>query len=246
MMRTHALCYLSLLCVLPLGRAANGAVVDHSAFDKILRESVNDQGLVNYRHVRDNSLFDLHVYLDSLAHVNDMHAMQNSEQLAYYINLYNASVILAIVERYHDGYTPAKDEFALFSEARVNIPGGRKVSLNELEHVIIRPRFKDPRVHAALVCGARSCPPLLPRAYVGEGLDKTLDQNMRRFINDNTRNTIDRENRKLVLSKIFEWYSEDFGGKDKLATYVSRFVEGGSVEGFSISFHEYDWSLNGQ
>ena len=67
---------------------------------------------------------------------------------------------------------------------------------------------------------------------------------MKRFINDPNRNTIDRENKKVSLSKIFDWYADDFGGKDKVLGYISRFTEGGSVEGYTVEFKDYDWALN--
>ena len=94
---------------------------------------------------------------------------------------------------------------------------GDNISLNHLEHEIIRKQFKDPRIHVALVCAAKSCPPLLNRAYRADDLDKVLDENMKRFVTDASRNQIDDEKRELRLSKIFEWYPADFGGKDRRA-----------------------------
>jgi hypothetical protein len=121
--------------------------------------------------------------------------------------------------------------------------GARKLSLNELEHQIIRPEFKDPRVHAALVCAARSCPPLINRAYTGPTVQAALTRNMRRFLLDRTRNPIDDANKLLRLSKIFEWYAGDFGGKDKLDEYVGD-VLGQMFDDYTLSFVEYSWELN--
>jgi hypothetical protein len=220
------------------------AGVNHAALDEILSQTVTDEGLVDYRKIANESWGDLLAYLDMLANTRDADALPRDDRLAFYINLYNATMIKAVIERDRENWSPAADDFAVFKAPLVNLPDRRTVSLNELEHEIIRPNFKDPRVHVALVCAARSCPPLLGRAYRGEDLDAVLDQNMRRFVNDPSRNVIDRTNRKLILSKVFEWYADDFGGKDAIAGYVSKYVEGGSVEGFAVSFMGYDWSLN--
>jgi len=218
-----------------------GAGPKHDAFDTILKNHVAT-GHVDYKQIMKNK-FDLYAYLDYMANT-DVSLLARDEQLAYYINLYNASVIKGVIEHWHDGYSPAEKDYQLFKEPLVNLPGGRKMSLNDLENKLIRPTFKDPRVHVALVCGAVSCPPLLSRAYQAEDLNETLDANMKRFINDPNRNTIDRENKKVSLSKIFDWYADDFGGKDKVLGYISRFTEGGSVEGYTVEFKDYDWALN--
>lgn len=121
--------------------------------------------------------------------------------------------------------------------------GGRVMSLNELEHDVIRPTFKDPRIHVALVCAARSCPQILPRAYRADDLAAVLEGNMRRFVNDPIRNPIDAANKKLRLSKIFDWYADDFGGKEKVAAYVDKYHPE-DVADWPVEFVEYDWSLN--
>lgn len=239
-MRTCLPLVVVVVAVLALAPTAFGAF-DHSAFTKILADNVTEDGLVDYAALKHKQ-FDLLVYLDLLANA-DVKSMARDEQLAYYINLYNATVLFGISERYHANYSPAENDYELFKTAIVR-SGGKTMTLNELENNIIRPTFKDPRVHAALVNGARSSPPLLRRAYTADDLDKTLDANMKRFVNDATRNRIDRGGKRLLLSKIFEWNADDFGGKDKLPAYISRYVEGGSVEGFAVSFLDYDWTLN--
>ena len=218
------------------------AGVNHDAFDTLLQRYVKD-GRVAYTDLRDHSLFDLYAYLDTLANT-DVSQLPREEQLAYYINLYNATVIKGIIRRWHEGYSPDEKEFQLFKDEIVNIPK-RQMSLNDLENKVIRPMFKDPRVHVALVCGAKSCPPLLSHAYQSATLDETLDANMKRFVNDSSRNSFDRENKKAEISQIFGWYADDFGGKDGILPYISKYLDGPGVEGFSIDFKVYDWSLNG-
>ena len=197
-------------------------VVPHDAFDAILRERVTD-GLVDYAAIKQHDAAKLAGYLDSLANV-EVEKLSRDEQLAYYINLYNATMIRAVVDRLRDGYSPAENDYGVFKEKLIRLAGGKTTSLNDLEHEIIRKQFKDPRIHVALVCGARSCPPLLSRAYRADDLDKTLDENMRRFVNDPSRNQIDDAKRELRLSKIFDWYAEDFGGKAGVTRYLERFL----------------------
>ena len=119
------------------------------------------------------------------------------------------------------------------------------MSLNDLENKIIRTTFKDPRVHAALSSGARGGPQLLPRAYRAEDLNDTLEANMKRILTDPKQTTVDKANKKLVLPKFFEWYSQDFGGAENLPKYVAKYVEGSpDLSGYSVEFREYDWALN--
>jgi hypothetical protein len=217
------------------------AAVDHQLLTKLLAQTVTDDGLVDYEALKAKR-FDLVVYLDLLANA-DVKSMTRDEQLAFYLNLYNASVLNAICDRLHANYSPAEKDYELFKTPLVR-RGNKVMTLDQLENEIIRPTFKDPRVHAALVCGARSCPPLLRRAYEANDLNETLEANMKRFVNDPARNRIDRQARRLMLSRIFEWNADDFGGKDKLPAYISRYASGGSVEGYSVSFIDYDWTLN--
>jgi len=216
------------------------APFDHSPFDRILKKHVHDER-VDYRAIRRDHRGELVAYLGTLAQL-DPGPLARDEQLALYINLYNATMILAVIDRYRPGYTPSEKNFSVFGEPLVRV-GGRVVSLNDLEHKIIRPTFKDPRIHAALVCAARSCPPLLPRAYRGDDLDGVLDANMRRFVTDHSRNQVDRRGKKLRLSPIFQWYADDFGGEANLAAYVDRYHPD-EVSGFSVSFLDYSWELN--
>lgn len=229
---------LALATVIDGGDRLGGA--DHTVFDAILRENVRDER-VDYKNIRDKRLADLTKYLEALA-AADVKALPKNEQLAYYINLYNATMIKVVIDRYRPDYSPAEKDAGVFKEALVKT-GGKTISLNELENEIIRPTFKDPRIHVALVCGARSCPPILNRAYRADDLDKILDENMKRFVADRFRNPIDDAKKELKLSHIFDWYAEDFGGKDGVAAYVGK-QAGKDYKGYTISFVDYSWELN--
>jgi hypothetical protein len=212
----------------------------HADFDRILRETVHGE-LVDYLAIRKLHRDRLLGYLDRLA-ATDPAGLPRDARLAFYINLYNATMIRAVVERFRVGYGPSADGFAVFKERLARV-GDAMLSLDEIENRIIRPDFAEPRIHAALVCAARSCPPLLPRAYRADDLATVLEANMRRFVNDASRNKIDAAGRRLQLSPIFQWYADDFGGRDALAAWVNRYTDI-DVAGFEVSFLEYSWELN--
>lgn len=112
-------------------------------FDAILRERVT-AGLVDYAAIKQHDAAKLDGYLEQLAQA-DVMKMSRDEQLAYYINLYNATMIKAVVDRFRDDYSPAEHDFAVFKEPLVRLAGEKRVSLNHLEHEVIRKQFKDPR-----------------------------------------------------------------------------------------------------
>src|SRR5258706_6159402 len=207
-LRCVLLCASASLCRISPVFAAE--TVDHSTFHIILKNTVKDER-VDYNAIKLNHLPALNAYLDTLAKV-DPAKLDKNEQLAFYINLYNATMIRAITDRLKPGYTPSEKDYGIFKEPLVRT-NGKVISLNDLENNVIRPTFKDPRGHVALVCGARSCPPILPRAYTADDLDATLDQNMKNFVADWFRNPIHYKTKTLKLSHIFDWYPDDFGGK---------------------------------
>ncbi len=214
--------------------------IDHSPFDEILRQTVRGE-LVDYQLIRERYLTQLDGYLNHLAQV-DPQTLSRDEQLAMYINLYNATMIRAVIDRYHPGYSPAENHFVVFDEPLVRV-AGKTMSLNDLENKVIQPQFKEPRIHVAPVCAARSCPPLPSRAYRADDLHATLEANMQRFVNDTARNRVDVQTQRLQLSQLFNWYADDFGGKDAVAAYFDRYHEG-DVAGYAVSFLEYSWKLN--
>jgi len=233
--------YLFLLPLIITACTAVAEPVRHESFDAILKATVRNER-IDYMAVRTKHMSELNAYLSRMAQV-DVNGLSRDEQLAYYINLYNATMIKAVVERYKPGYSPADNDFTVFKEKLVHLKGS-KVTLDHLEHKIIRPTFKDPRIHAALVCGAVSCPPLLNRVYRADDLNKVLDNNMKKWIaNDSSRNKVDHRTRNLHLSQIFNWFAEDFGGKDNVANFVNPHFEE-DVSGYRVQFLEYDWALN--
>jgi hypothetical protein len=126
---------------------------------------------------------------------------------------------------------------------------GKPITLDEIEHENLRPIFKDARVHFALVCGAVSCPFLRSEAYTPDALDKQLDNQGEQFLSDPFRNRFSEQENKLYLSKIFDWFSDDFkrdrgNVKEFIKKFLQKPVQAKISEGTSIDFLEYDWSLN--
>ena len=231
---------LGLLAAALAGPAGAARPLDHRPFWTVLRGQVRDER-VDYLGIRESRWAELGAYLDSLAQVDPLEYRGNT-RLALYVNLYNATVIHGVIERLRAGYAVSENQHAFFDEPLVRIAGGR-ISLNELEHRRVRVEFPDPRIHAALVCAAVSCPPLLPRAYDRADLDHVLTMNMRRFVLDTTRNHVDLAARTLRLSSIFDWYAQDFQAAGGVRAYVDA-ISPADVSGYAVEFLPYDWSLN--
>jgi hypothetical protein len=168
------------------------------------------------------------------------------EQMAFLINAYNAFMVEKILQRYPDIRSvwdfgklfgnPFKDEF--FSLL------GRKASLDWIEHEMLRKNYRDPRIHYAVNCASVGCPMLRPEAYVGPKLEAQLEDQARRFLSDASRNRY-RDGR-LEVSKIFDWYKEDFEPRD---AYFARYAallgaDAANVRAARITFLDYDWALN--
>ncbi len=214
--------------------------VSHAALDRVLSATVSD-GSVDYATLKAEHLPALRAYLDGLAQV-DPAKLARQEQLAFYINLYNATVLQAVAERYRPDYSVSANDFALFKEPLVRL-SGKTITLDELEKKIILPTFRDVRVHAVLVCGARSCPKLRSSAYIGEKLEQQLDTATRQWINDPRLNPVDAQAKRIRLSEIFKWYADDFGGAEQVLAWVDRYHEA-DLSGYAVEYEPYDWTLN--
>lgn len=167
-------------------------------------------------------------------------------QLSYYLNAYNAWILHKILESYPTN-GPGGGGFIgrtrFFRSKGIRI-GGQKTSFHLLENDIIRPRFSEPRVHFALNCASKSCPPLHNRAFTAENLESTLNHLTKDFINDNPLG-IDRENSTTIrISKIFSWYEADFKKKGPILSYINRFRDKRIAQDTKIRFQDYQWTLN--
>jgi len=223
----------------------------HSLFTKVLQSHVED-GLVDYAGFKSDTLFEQ--YLQVLAVTDPARLDSREEQLAFWINAYNAYTIKLIIERMP--LESIRDISLglpiLFGPWSIDIAdiGGMLHTLNEIEHDIIRDQFADPRIHFALVCAALSCPKLREEAYEGSTLNAQLDGDARRFLNDPGRNQFDLEAKTVYLSKIFDWYDSDFEeSAGSVRSFISRYVPHDKKlliesEDPDIEYLPYDWALN--
>lgn len=241
---------LSLLTVLAAGVSASSGwaapTVDHSIYAELLATYVND-GRVNYDGFKREEA-QLNQYLDVLKNI-DPKQLSHNEQFAFYANAYNAWTIKLILSKYPD--IKSIKELGIFKtgpwKKKVVSLRGEKISLDHIEHDILRPRFKDPRVHFAINCAALSCPPLKSEPYHGDRLDKQLDEATIAFINNPKRTYLDGDT--LYVSKIFDWFAEDFNHDPY--RFVLKYTEGNfkaELEArkgkIKVKYLHYDWSLN--
>ena len=228
---------LSLFCLLTLmlsstAQSASEVATEITRFYK----SYTRAGAVDYAAISQNpeALRDL---TNSIAHA-DVAVMKGNEKKAFLINAYNISVIDGVMKHYP---VDSPMDIKGFFDSKRHVVGGEKYSLNELEKQVLYKLYPDERLHFALVCAARGCPPLYSRAFTAAGLEKQLDQVTATALKNNKFIRYDKEQNAVLLPKIFEWYMEDFG---ELGEYLFRKTGGRIPAGVEIDFYEYDWSLN--
>ena len=238
----------------------------HQGFDRFLSQVVvvstdGTSNRVDYSIASEEKAL-LEDYLSVLASVSEEEFLQfgKANQTAFLINAYNAAMIQKILQRYPDIDSvwdfgrifnhPFKDRFVeLF---------GERMSLDDIEHGRLRgdPALFDPRVHFAVNCASKGCPPLRATAFDGASLDAALDEQASIFLSDRTKNGMNPTTNRLVLSPIFDWYAEDFGvpGLEGELAYLSQYAASLGLdddavralnEGSSkIEWSDYDWALN--
>ena len=216
---------------------------DHSLFDKILKDNVTENGLVNYLNIKDTPEFE--VYLKKLANA-DLTNLSENEKLAFYINAYNAYVIKNVLNLW-----PIKsplDDKGFFKKYKFNI-AGEELSLDGLEYKYIF-EIENILVHFGLVCAGLSCPKLIPMAYTGQNVYDQLIKNANVFLQDTNRNKLDKKNKILYVSEIFKWFGKSF--EEKYGSIKNAFVELSNHESKSfiknneieVKYIRYDWKLN--
>ncbi len=222
--------------------------INDDGFDRLLKKYVNEQGLVNYgawkRNAADVSALD--EYLNQFAPKPDNPA-QGNEKAATLVNAYNAFVLRWILSNYPtQSIWQLKDSFS----GKRNEIGGRKVSLDDIEHGTLRPLIGY-RTHAVLVCAARSCPPLQRFAYTADKFEEQDDRAYQAWLARADLNKFLPSEKKVEVSSIFKWFKQDFdeaGGVPKILGHyapqsVREFAAGGK---YDTKYLPYDWGLNDQ
>ncbi|MBD3630626.1 DUF547 domain-containing protein [Cyclobacterium sp.] len=218
----------------------------HDIFDSLLSIHVDEEGLVDYKgFIADKEAFEDYLQLLS-QNPPDRNTWSREEQLAYWINAYNAYTIKLIMDHY-----PVKSIRDIGPKLEIPLVntvwhleffeiGGRAASLDEIEHKILRKEFEEPRIHFAINCASVSCPKLYNRAFTADKIEMQLEMVTKAFINDPSRNDLDRNK----LSSIFSWFKEDFTRDGSLVAFINGYADNPLDPNAKISFKEYDWSLN--
>lgn len=174
----------------------------------------------------------------------------SKEKMSFWINVYNIMAVKMVVDHYP--VESIKDAGSLFSSVwkkEVGVVGGKTVTLNDIEHEILR-KMGDPRIHVAIVCASVSCPDLRNEAYTADHLNAQLDDQFKQFLENKSKGLqIDRSRKRVTLSKIFDWFEEDFEPKGGVLSFLSRyapekdrsFLKKGNPK---ISYLNYNWDLN--
>ncbi len=220
----------------PASSAARPAV-DHSGWNTLLQKHVSTAGKVNYQGFRQDQA-QLDRYLNRLEQNPPQSNWSRDEKLAYWINAYNAYTVKLILNNWPVKSIRDIDDGKPWDTKWISI-GGKTYSLNNIEHDIIRPRFQEPRIHFAVNCAAKSCPPLANQAFTAENLDELLTKQTGSFINNQQYNRIHPDS--VQVSRIFDWYRKDFGD---LKAYLNRYSNTKINADTRIAYRDYDWALN--
>ncbi|MEB3341419.1 DUF547 domain-containing protein [Okeania sp.] len=237
--------------------------LDYQNYTSILKEYVNDQGLVDYEKLKENRqpLDEFNAAIGAVT-PSTYNSWNDSEKIAFLINSYNSLTLESIIDNYP---TKSIRRIPGVWKIRKFDVAGEKMTLDHIEHQVLRKEFNEPGIHVALVCAAISCPPLRREAYTGELLEKQLEDQARQFLGGSQGFRIDSENNTVYLSSIFKWFGEDYEktygqgenieGLNKtessIINYARQYVSSDAQNflakaGYKVKYSNYDWSLNVQ
>lgn len=223
--------------------------VSHDLWTQLLQKYVSPTGNVNYKgFIEEKETLDQYLQLLQANYPNNNN-WSKAEQLAYWLNAYNAFTVALIIENYP--VKSIKDITKGPNIPFVNSPWDIKFiniegvvyDLNNIEHSILRKKFNEPRIHFAINCASKSCPNLLPEAFTSDKLEEQLTALARLFLSDTTKNIIQTDS--VQLSKIFSWFKGDFTKNGKtLIQFLNQYAPVAIQEDAEILFLDYDWQLN--
>jgi hypothetical protein len=238
------------LTIAPL---ASATTFDHSKFDQLLKAYVDDQGLVDYNAMAQDTRFQ--DTIESLRLANTAKMTPNG-QLAFWINAYNAVTIAKVIKwkpkkSVRETFIPGVWTSTKFFTTREHFVDGRQLSQDDIEHEILRKQLNDPRIHFAIVCASSSCPRLARFAFTEENVQRQLEAETRKYINSDRGVRIDYAENTLYLSKIFDWFASDFKNKSgSVLEFIKPYLNESAIAFLDrkpkISYIHYDWALNAQ
>jgi len=230
----------------------------HALWTEVLAAHVAGDDFDYGALAKDRTQLDAYVGTLQAVTSSEVASWSEKQRFAFWINVYNAYTILKVVDNYPlqsirkldkaFGITTVFEQEWIPMTAFDPDGDGDELSLNDVEHEILRKEFLDARLHAAVNCASASCPPLRGEAFVADRLDAQLEEQMRGFVNDSKRNVLDEKNRRLRLSEIFKWFEGDFERDAKtIKGYLKRFLaedQHDFVDQARIEYLDYDWDLN--
>ena len=226
--------------------------LNFATWDRLLRTYVDDQGRVAYGRWLQESLPELERWLTDMGRV-DLQRLEKEQAIATLLNLYNALTIRQVLHQYPIPSIrpqvlgiPNWVGFLRFFTKTVYTLNGQSLSLNNLEHDMLRQQFLDPRIHFALVCASIGCPLLRAEAYAPGRLAKQLDEDCDRFINNPDKVRYDAASQTLFCSKIFKWYKTDFlTVAGSIVEYCDRYYTADQIPASAnVVYLPYSWELN--
>ncbi|MEM6718614.1 MAG: DUF547 domain-containing protein [Bacteroidota bacterium] len=228
---------LIVLCFTTFGFAQNTATFFKDT-DAFLKEYVKD-GRVNYKAIKKNPA-QLENILASTNDITIDKSDANTYQ-AFWINIYNLSVIKGIIQKY-----PVKSPLDIkgFFDKTKHSVGGKKITLNDIEHKLLRGQFNDARFHFVLVCAGLGCPPIISEAYMPTTLDTQLDRQTRIALNSDEFIKVNSRKKRVQLSEIMKWYKEDFTQNGNEIDFINQYREEKIAAKSKISYYPYNWNLN--
>lgn len=228
-------------------------MIDFTPWSQMLQTYVV-QGQVDYTLWKRESAKDLDQWLASLQTI-DLDTLNREQAIAYLLNLYNALVIQQVLQKYPIRSirpkvlgVPNWASFLLFFKQPLYTLGDRPLSLDNIEHDILRAQYNEPRIHFALVCASIGCPLLRSEAYTPDLVPEQLDADARRFIGDSAKVNYETASNTLYCSKIFKWYEDDFvAAAGSIPDYIQPYLaEATLLKPVSIAYLPYSWQLNDQ
>lgn len=213
-------------------------------YNSLLQKHVDDKGNVAYKNFKADET-KLASYISYLEKTSPQKNWSDNKTKAFWINAYNAYTLKLILDNY-----PINSIMKIKQKGKDawNIPfakvGGKNYTLNFIEHEILRKDFNDPRIHVGVNCASGSCPQLGNFAFTEGNIDSELERLMKLFINDTSRNKITEK--KIQISKIFEWFKGDFTKNGSLIDYFNKYSTIKIHKRAKVRYLTYDWSLNGK
>ena len=235
--------------------AKSRKTVDHGPWQEFLDDyvmpSADGINYVAYGSVQGRDRDRLRRYVGDLARINPA-MLSRDEQFAYWVNLYNALTIDVVLEHYpvesirDIDISPGIFSSGPWGKALVEIDG-QAVTLDDIEHRILRPIWRDPRIHYAVNCASIGCPNLARSAFTAANAERLMDEGAEAYVNHDRGHRI--ANGRLRVSSIYEWFDEDFGGNDAgVIDHLKQHAKAPRRQALAgktkVAGHSYDWSLN--